>query len=346
MLRCESADMGTNSFLTFSFSSGLYTHIVHPTLSSPPQSWSIHGHEVVFKPVSVEGDLNFTPTKVQVLCSLTSSSSSSSSSLSSTVTLSLYPTTHKMVLQGQTIPSWFVNKVLGVILSASASRFTIPQLELLEQAIASFQPPPSPLSPPPQSPPANEEPVHFGSTDIWYRHTPTKGICLNPTPSTSTASSTPLSSHTKSSTSVAGLHLTPVVLLHKLLCPLPSFSPPSPSFPVVPMSTVATSYSSSPSSSLSSVPVVPMPGTLAATSSTPSSSFLFWLPLLLAPPHLLLPFHLHLLFSGSTLLPWSPLLLQPYKAHSTSSMQNILPWKVTMTLPNRGSFSSPLRCTE
>ena len=168
MLRCESADMGSNSSLIF-FSSGLYTAIVHPTLFSPPHSWAVGANNILFEPTSIEGDLNLTHTKVQILCSLLSPSSVSK------VTLSLYPTTHKIVLQGKTIPSWFTNQVLGAILTASASSFTHPQLELLEQAIASFQPPPSP-PPPPQSPPVSEEPVSFGSTDIRYRHTPTKGI--------------------------------------------------------------------------------------------------------------------------------------------------------------------------
>ena len=103
MLKYESMDLGSNSCITFQFSLGLYTAIVHPTLSAPPQSWSLGPHQVLFQPTSIEGDINLTHTKVQIHCSLSSSSSSTN------VTLSLFPTTHKLGLQGKIIPPLFVN---------------------------------------------------------------------------------------------------------------------------------------------------------------------------------------------------------------------------------------------
>ena len=58
MLRFESVKLESNSCFTFFFSSGLYTAVVHPTLFSPPQSWSVGGHQVFFHPTAIEGDLN------------------------------------------------------------------------------------------------------------------------------------------------------------------------------------------------------------------------------------------------------------------------------------------------
>ena len=98
MLKFESVDLGSNVCITFQFSSGLYSAIVHPTLLAPPQSWSLGPHQVLFKTTAVEGDLSLTHTKVQIHCTLSSSSSSSN------VTLSLFPTTHKLCLQGKNIP--------------------------------------------------------------------------------------------------------------------------------------------------------------------------------------------------------------------------------------------------
>ena len=262
MLKYESVDTGSNSVITFL--SGLYSGIVHPTLSASPQSWPLGPRQVLFHPTSIEGDLNFTHTKAHILCSLSSSSSSSK------VTLSLFPTTHKLCLQGKIIPPWFVNQVLLQILSALYGAYTIDQLVLLEQTIANFQPsspPPPAHKTPPKSP---QEPVRFGSTDIRYRGSP-KSISFTSNTEGTSSSPAPLATKAPSASSTVPptpkLHLNPVVLLPKLTQPVTLPSPLASSTATAAMP----SHSSAPSPPLQS-PVVPMSLGMATTTSSSLAS--------------------------------------------------------------------------